>query len=65
MQTERQTVSANRAMEILGVSRATVSNLVRKGDLEAYKLTPARNSPYRIYLDSIQALLRERQQSPE
>ncbi len=63
MNEERQVVTANEAMEVLGVSRATVSNLIRQGDLEAYKLTPALNSPYRIYLDSIQALLQRREQT--
>ena len=62
MNDERQVVTANEAMDLLGVSRATVSNLVKQGDLEAYKLTPAVNSPYRIYLDSIQSLLKRRQQ---
>jgi excisionase family DNA binding protein len=59
---DRETVTASEAMEILGVSRTTISRLVKRGDLEAYKLTPARNSPLRIYKDSVEELLEERKQ---
>ena len=62
MNESRQVATTSETMDLLGVSRATVSNLVKQGDLEAYKLTPAVNSPYRIYLDSIQSLLKRRQQ---
>lgn len=62
MSGQRKAVSAQKAMKMLGVSRATVTRLVRIGELEAYKLTPGVSSPYRIYVDSIDRLLERRQQ---
>jgi excisionase family DNA binding protein len=59
---ERETVTTSEVMGLLGVSRATVTRLVKKGELEAYKLTPAKNSPLRIYKDSVEELLEERKQ---
>jgi len=60
---QRETVSTQDAMEMLGVSKATVTRLVRDGELDAYKLTPGLTSDYRIYLDSIESLLKRRQQT--
>jgi excisionase family DNA binding protein len=57
-----ETVTTQEAMKILGVSKATVSRLVKRGELAAYKLTPAENSPLRIYKDSLDELLEKRQQ---
>lgn len=63
MNESRQVATTSETMDLLGVSRATISNLIRRGDLEAYKLTPALNSSYRIYVDSIQSLLKRREQT--
>ena len=63
MKGQRETVSTQDAMEMLGVSKATVTRLVRDGELDAYKLTPGLTSDYRIYLDSIESLLKRRQQT--
>lgn len=47
---------------MLGVSRMTITRLFKRGDLQGYKLTLSKNSPYRIYVDSIEDLLERRQQ---
>ena len=60
---DRKTVTATQAMAMLGVSRMTLSRMIRRGELEAYKLTLATNSPYQIYLDSLTALLARRQET--
>lgn len=62
MNESRATVSAKEAMKRIGVSRATISRMVLDRELEAYKLTLARNSPYRIYVDSLESFLKRRQQ---
>ena len=62
MNGQRLAVSTKETMRILEVSKATVSRLVRDGELDAYKLTPGKTSPYRIYQDSIDELLKRRQQ---
>lgn len=41
------------AAEELGVSRVTIMRLLTRGLLTGYKLTPKRNSPYRITNASI------------
>ena len=61
---QRKAVSTQEAMQMIGVSKATVSRLIRDGDLEAYKLTPKITSPYRIYVDSIEQFLERRQHDP-
>lgn len=61
---DRQTVTASEALKMLGISRSQLARLIKSKRLEAYKLTPGvRNSPYRIYLDSLDAFLKQRQQS--
>ena len=60
----RPTVTTEEAAEILGVSRTTIPRLIKRGDLDAYKLIPATNSPLRIYRDSIDALLKAREAQP-
>lgn len=55
--TDRETVTAGEAIKMLGISRMTLTRMIKRGELEAYKLTLAKNSPYRIYLDSVQTLL--------
>ena len=59
---DRPTLTSSEAAQILGVSMATVARLVKKGELNGYKLTTARNSPLRIYQDSVDKLLKRRQQ---
>ena len=61
MQITTEIVDTTEAAQILGVSRSTVTRLAKDGKLEAYKLTPAPNSPYRITRASIQSLLEQRQ----
>ena len=62
---ERETISATRAMQMLGLSRSSISRMVQKGDLEGYKLNPRRrNSHLRIYLDSVEEFLESRRKSP-
>jgi len=62
MNGKRKTVSTEKATQMLGVSTATVIRLIQQGELEAYKLTLGLTSPYRIYLDSIERFLEQRQQ---
>ena len=38
---------------ILNVSPGTVDNLIRRGDLEAYKLSPGQTGPVRIRPESL------------
>jgi excisionase family DNA binding protein len=57
---ERKVVTTTEAMKLLGLSRATVSRLLKRGDLEGYKLTPAKHSDLRIYVDSIEELKERR-----
>jgi len=55
------TLNTTEAADRLGVTPMTVSRLWREGYLQGYKLTPGkRNSPLRIYVESIQLLLTER-----
>jgi excisionase family DNA binding protein len=58
---ERAVVSTTEAMRMLGVSRATITRLVKRGDLRGYRLTPAKYSDYRIYVDSIEEVKERRQ----
>jgi excisionase family DNA binding protein len=57
-----ETVTTQEAMKILGVSKTTVTRLVKRGELRAYKLTPAQNSALRIYKESLEELLEKREQ---
>ena len=63
-QPDRHTFTTSQVMELLGVSRATVSRLVQQGELEGYKLTAAKNSHLRIYKDSVEDLLERRKLGP-
>lgn len=63
-QATRETVKTVEAAEILEVSTVTILRLIDTGELEAYKLTPGKTSPYRIYRDSIDAFISRRQQRP-
>jgi len=59
---EREVVTAKEAGKMLSVSPTTISRMVRAKELEGFKLNPGRrNSPLRIYLDSVQAILDSRQ----
>ena len=62
--TDRPTLSTRETAELLGVNPVTVQRLVKRGELEAYKLTPGQTSPLRIYKDSIESLLERREQQP-
>jgi excisionase family DNA binding protein len=61
------TISTAEAAALLGVSRTTVTRLVNSGQLKGYKKTPARNSPMRVYRDSVLEFITEKQgrQLPE
>ena len=64
MMAENATVTTAEAAKLLGVSGATVTRLYRAAKLRGHKLTPSRNSPLRIYRDSIDEMLRERENHP-
>ena len=58
---ERAVVTTKEAAGLLGVSTTTISRMVTAKELEGFKLNPGRrNSPLRIYLDSVQAILDSR-----
>ena len=58
---DREVITSRQAAEMLGVTSVTITRYVNKGDLEGYKVNPRRsNSPFRIYKDSVEALIRER-----
>lgn len=59
---QRPTINATEAARQLGVSKSTITRLVQRGDLQAYKLTLGTTSPLRIYQDSVNLLLEKRQQ---
>ena len=62
---ERETVTTKEAGELLDVSATTISRMVKAGDLAGYKLNPGRrNSPLRILLSSVHAILEARQVDP-
>lgn len=63
-QTDRPVLSTNQVMELLGVSRTVVTRLLQQGELDGYMLTTAKNSPFRIYKDTVDDLLRHRQTQP-
>ena len=42
---QRPTISADEAARILGVSKSTITRLIQRGELEAYKLTLGQTSP--------------------
>jgi len=61
---ERETVTAKEAGALLDVSATTITRMVKAGELQGYKLRPhRRNSPLRIYLDSVHEILKTRQES--
>ncbi len=60
-----QIISAAKAAQLLDVHPSTISRMVKNGDLTGYKITPSRrNSPLRIYRNSVDELLRRRRQQP-
>jgi len=59
-QETRKTVSTRKAAEMLGVGTSTVVRLIHRGDLAAFKKTPAKHSAFRIYVDSIEEVKRQR-----
>jgi excisionase family DNA binding protein len=58
---DRKVVTTTKAMELLGVSRSTISRLVKDGKLSGYRLTTNPRSELRIYLDSIEEFWAQRQ----
>ena len=63
-QPDRPTLTTTKVMKLLGVSRPTVTRLIEAGELDGYKLTTAKNSPFRIYRDTVDDLLERRQKRP-
>lgn len=59
--TKREHISVNEAAEILQVSRETVINMLNRGELNGFKKTLAINSPFRVYVDSIEHLILQRE----
>lgn len=47
------TVSTTEAAALLGISRNTIIRMVNRGELQGYKKTLARNSPMRVYRESV------------
>jgi len=63
---KRETLTTSEVMELLDVSRPTVTRLLASGVLEGYKINPhVRNSHLRIYRDSVEQFLEERNQSKD
>jgi excisionase family DNA binding protein len=48
-----KTVSTKEAAKQLGVGTSTVVRMIHRGDLDAYKKTLAKRSPFRVYQSSI------------
>ena len=63
-QDDRPTLSSSEAAQIIGVSIPTITRMIQRGELEAYKLTLAKSSPLRIYKDSVEDVLERRKQQP-
>jgi excisionase family DNA binding protein len=61
MENSNGIITTVEAAGMLGVSRATVSRMIRRGEIEGYKLTGAQNSPYRVYRQSILEFLTKRE----
>lgn len=57
---DSKTVSTTEAAEMLGVGTSTVVRMIHRGDLQAYKKTLAKHSAFRIYVDSIEEVQRQR-----
>ncbi len=57
----RQVVTAQRAAEILELSKMTVLRHYHAGKLHGYRTSGARTAPTRIYVDSVIAFARKEQ----
>jgi len=63
---QNSTLSTREAAQRLGVSKMTVNRLYQTGQLTGYKLNPdKRNSHLRIYTESVEDMLRQRQTQKE
>ena len=63
---KRETLTTSEVMQLLDGSRSTISRMLTSGVLEGYKINPhARNSHLRIYRDSIEEFLEERDHSKD
>ena len=64
--TNNGTIDTAEAAAMLGVSRVTVTRMVHRGELRGYKKTSARNSPMRVYRDSVVEFMKKQgRQLPE
>jgi excisionase family DNA binding protein len=63
--TDRQTISVDEAAVMLGVVRETVIRMIHRGELSGYKKTLALNSHFRVYVDTVQRVLKERESTPQ
>ena len=60
------TIDTAKAADLLGVSRTTAIRMVHRGELKGYKLTSAKNSPIRVYRDSVIKFMKKQgRQLPE
>ena len=59
-QAARETVPTHEAAQILGVGTPTVIRMIHRGDLQGHKKTPAKRSAFRVYVDSIEEVKRQR-----
>ncbi len=59
--TQSETVSTTKAAEMLGVATTTVVRMIHRGDLRAFKLTPAKHSSFRVYVSSIEEVKQQRE----
>ena len=60
--TEKPTYTTKEVMGLLGASRMTVTRLLDQGKLTGYKLTGGSTSPWRIYTDSVDTFLAQREE---
>ncbi|MFW6116183.1 MAG: helix-turn-helix domain-containing protein [bacterium] len=58
---QEETISTKEAAEMLGVATSTVNRMINRGDLKAYKKTPVKYSPFRVYKSSVEKVKEERQ----
>jgi excisionase family DNA binding protein len=58
---QREHVSVKEAAQLLQVDGRTVINMLHRGELQGYKRTLGLTSPFRVYLDSINRVLEQRE----
>lgn len=59
--TQRQTITAKAAAEIYGCDSRTIRRMIDRGELEGYQIDGGETLPYVVYLDSLEALMHQKQ----